>query len=191
MWVKIIRKLLFLFLLGFSLTACGGNSSNSTSNELKTGTISGKITGKNGLVTGAYVQLSSIDGEDCAAANDKSITNIEDVQTQADIDRLKNCRRQFGDRIQTDEKGSYKFENVPAGKYTIWIHWDQRDIPSIKLATVPSTGFFFTTLAAVKVGNARLDVGMHEETLGLYEIDVNIPTFTFTAEEPLKVNFKW
>jgi hypothetical protein len=183
--------LFLLFLMGSSLAGCGGTSAG-TATEVKTGTISGKVTNKGGAaVEGALVELTAISSSECAAANDKSIIDPDDEQTQAEIELLKQCHTQFGERMSTDAKGYYKFLNVPAGQYTIWIHWNQYPVPDVPLDPIPSTGFFYRVLSVQKVGSARVDVSVHEETVGLYEIDVSIPTFTFSAEEDLKVNFKW
>lgn len=182
----------FIFSLTLALlwlvAGCGApNSIEAT----KTNSIEGLVNGKNGPLAGAKVQLSTLVGDSCAAVNDKSIIDPNAAQTQTDIDTLKTCRKQFGDRSTTGEDGSYSLKNIPAGTYTLWIHWEQNSPPGVPLLPIPAAGYYFATLSVEKVGDARVEVGIHEQTSSIYEIDIYLPSFAFTAEAKMKIDFQW
>jgi len=177
--------------LALVLTSCaspampGGGSTTPAGN----GIIDGQVVGKDGPVTGALVQLSSLTDDACAAANDRGLD--PDVgQSAADIELIQRCHDEFG-RIPTDENGRYRFEALPSGIYAIWIHWEQDEAPDVPLRGIPQPGYAFTTLSAESVGTYRVDVSMHEDTPGVYEIDVDIPSFDFSGEGELVIDFIW
>ena len=185
------RLPVILLALALILTSCaspatpGGGPTKPAGN----GIISGQVVGKDGPVTGALVQLSSLTDDACAAANDQGL-DLDVGQSDADIELLKRCRDQFG-RVPTDENGHYRFEAVPPGKYAIWILWEQNKAPDVPLHGIPQPGYFFTTLSVEMVGTYRVDVSMHEDTPGVYEVDVAMPSFDFSGEGELVIDFNW
>lgn len=189
LWKHPFPVLFMVFIL--IATGCASPSTSSGGVAIPTGngTISGQVIGREGPVSGALVQLSYLAGDDCAAASDKGL-DAQIGQSDADIELLKSCREQFN-RLPTDENGSYQFTSIPWGNYAIWIHWEQTTPPDVTLREIPQAGYSYVTLYTEMIGSSRVDVSMHEDTPDVYEVDVHMPSFTFSGEGETTIDFNW
>lgn len=178
-------------LLTMGITACGGDEAGGATAALGGGSITGRVTGPEGPVAGALVQLRSLSDEACRAASDAGLDPRGEGQSDEEIDLLLECLEQVGRRIPTGPDGAFAFEGLPGGWYSIWVHWEQDTPPPVPLLEVPSGDFFFVTLYAELIGDHRVDVSMYDTSVGTYEVDMNWRSFELLTDEEMTKDLAW
>ena len=104
--------------------------------------ISGKITNKGQPIQGAKVRLQSFDDESCVKLAKASKLSDEEKAT------LDKCSRDVAAFV-ANNKGEYRFPNVPAGWYKLLVEWTLDGPPALRF-TVQWQGEFVITYFETK-----------------------------------------
>ncbi len=185
---KLIKHIIYFGIMGtmlFTLGACG------TKVPVKSNSISGQITGPDGVAAGASVWLSKLSDTECAALNDKVLNTPDLLLSESEYNKIHDCMSPFAS-TKTDENGRYLITNVPAGLYHLSFQWQQDQPPAMTLEPIPiEAGYGSKEIGTGWRDSQLLEVTVWEDAPNTYFMAIAHLSINFSADHELIINFTW